>query len=124
VLSYLGRREEALSAAEEAAALFRELARARSEPFTPDLAGSLSNLAAALSGLGRWEEALAAAEEAVALRRELARARPAVFTRPLIASLALLGRILLELNRTDEANRIGHEIQTTAAQHGIDLASN
>src|SRR5208337_2837056 len=38
-LSALGRREEALTAAQEAADLYRGLARARAEAFTPDLAG-------------------------------------------------------------------------------------
>ena len=43
MLSALGRREEALTAAQEAAELLRALARARPEAFTPDLAGSLNN---------------------------------------------------------------------------------
>jgi hypothetical protein len=47
-LSDLGRREEALTVAEEAVALYRELAGHR-----PDLAVSLSNLATMLSDLGR-----------------------------------------------------------------------
>jgi tetratricopeptide (TPR) repeat protein len=63
----LGRREEALSAAQEAAGLYRALAAARPEAFTPDLAGSLNNLAGALSELGQREEALAAAQEAAEL---------------------------------------------------------
>ena len=110
-LSALGRREEALAAAQEAAIFIaiwrgrvprrsrpiwqarstispiccplsavarrrwrrrkrrlnirRDLARARPEAFTPNLAGSLNNLANRLSDLGRREEALAAAQEAV-----------------------------------------------------------
>ena len=40
-LSDVGRREDALAAAEEAVALRRELARARPDAFTPNLAGSL-----------------------------------------------------------------------------------
>ena len=52
-LSELGRREEALKAAEEAADLYRALAAARPEAFTPDLAMSLNNLATMLSELGR-----------------------------------------------------------------------
>jgi hypothetical protein len=44
-------------------ALYRELARARPEAFTPDLAGSLNTLATSLSELGRREEALAISEE-------------------------------------------------------------
>jgi tetratricopeptide (TPR) repeat protein len=64
-LSDLGRREEALAAAQEAVDIYRDLARARPEAFTPDLAMSLNNLANCLSALGRREEALAAAQEAV-----------------------------------------------------------
>ena len=49
MLSDLGRREAALKAAEEAVGLSRELAEARPDAFTPDLAGSLHNLANMLS---------------------------------------------------------------------------
>ena len=63
-LSDLGRREEALAAAQEAVNIRRDLARARPEAFTPDLAMSLNNLANVLAALGRREEALAAAQEA------------------------------------------------------------
>ena len=66
-LSELGRREEALAAAQEAVDIRRALAAARPEAFTPDLAGSLNNLAGALSELGQREEALAAAQEAAEL---------------------------------------------------------
>jgi len=55
--------EEALTAAQEAGDLYRALARARPEAFTPDLAMSLNNLAVMLSELGRREEALAILEE-------------------------------------------------------------
>jgi len=66
-----GRREEALAAAQEAADLYRALARARPEAFTPNLAMSLNNLANRLSELGRREEALTAAQEAVDIRRNI-----------------------------------------------------
>jgi len=75
-LSDLGRREEALTTAEEAVRLRRALAAARPDAFTPDLASSLTNLANSLSDLGRCEEALTGGEEAVRLRRALAAARP------------------------------------------------
>jgi tetratricopeptide (TPR) repeat protein len=68
VLSALGRREEALAAAQEVVDIRRDLARARPEAFTPDLAMSLNILANVLSALGRREEALAAAQEAEHLR--------------------------------------------------------
>ena len=51
--------------AEEAVAAYRQLAAARPDAFTPDLATSLNNLSNRLSDLGRREDALAVAEEAV-----------------------------------------------------------
>ncbi len=87
MLSALGRREPALAAAEEAVALYRELAAQRPDAFRPDLARSLNNLGNMLSDLGRREPALAAAEEAVALYRELAAQRPDAF-RPDLAAVA------------------------------------
>ncbi|MDF1778470.1 MAG: tetratricopeptide repeat protein, partial [Rhizobiaceae bacterium] len=71
-LSDLGQREAALEASQEAMALFRKLAEARADAFTPDLARSLSNLASRLSDLGQRESALEAAQKAVALFRKLA----------------------------------------------------
>ncbi len=47
--------------------LYRGLARARLEAFTPELATSLNTLANVLPELGRREEALTAAQEAVGL---------------------------------------------------------
>jgi tetratricopeptide (TPR) repeat protein len=102
-LSLLGRREEALARAEEAMNHYRELARARPDAFTPDLAMSLNNLANMLSDLGRREEALARAEEAVAIRRDLARARPDAFTPDLAMSLNNLANMLSDLGRREEA---------------------
>ena len=67
MLSELGRRQEALTAAQEAADLYRALARARLEAFTPELATSLNTLANMLSELGRRQEALTAAQEAADL---------------------------------------------------------
>ena len=112
-LSDLGRREEALTAAQEAADIRRELARARPEAFTPDLARSLNNLGNVLSGLGRREEALTAAQGAVDIRRELARSRPEAFTPDLARSLNNLAAMLSELGRREEA--------LTAAQEAADL---
>ena len=57
---HLCRREAALGSADEAVGLYRELAAARPDAFTPDLAISLNNMANRLSDLGRREEALAA----------------------------------------------------------------
>jgi len=112
-LSQLGRREQALTAAQEAAELYRALARARPEAFTPNLAMSLNNLANRLSELGRREQALTAAQEAVDLRRALARTRPEAFTPDLAGSLNNLAATLSELGRREEA--------LTAAQEAADL---
>jgi tetratricopeptide (TPR) repeat protein len=98
-LSDLGRREDALAAAEEAVALYRTLAAQRPDAFRPDLATSLNNLAAMLSDLGRREDALAAAEEAVALRRTQA----AAFRPDLATSLNNLANMLSDLGRREDA---------------------
>jgi tetratricopeptide (TPR) repeat protein len=96
------RAEEALAAAQEAAGLYRALAGARPEAFTPDLASSLNNLAIGLSELGWREEALAAAKEAVQIRRALATARPEVFTPDLAKSLNNLAAMLSAFGRLEE----------------------
>ena len=67
-LADLGRREEALAASEEAAALYRELARARPTVFASRFAASLENQAVILSAFGRDAEAQAARDEAAAMR--------------------------------------------------------
>ena len=103
ILSELGRRAEALVAAEEAVALYRQLVETTPQAFVPDLAMSLSNLASFLSEVGRREEALAAAEEAVALRRRLAEAAPQAFVPNLATSLNNLASRLSELGRREEA---------------------
>ncbi len=74
--SELGRREEALNAALEAAEIYRKLAEANPGAFLPDLAASLNNLGNRYSQLGRREEALNAALEAAEIYRKLAEANP------------------------------------------------
>jgi tetratricopeptide (TPR) repeat protein len=64
-LSELGRREEALAAAQEAVDIRRRLAQANPQAFLPDLAKSLNNLGDRLSEVKRSQEALEAYEEAV-----------------------------------------------------------
>ena len=108
-LSSLGRREEALAAAQEAVQIRRALAAARPEAFAPNLATSLSNLAVMLSELGRWEDALAAAHKAVQTHRALAAARPEAFTPDLAMSLNNLANGLSELGRREEALAVAQE---------------
>jgi tetratricopeptide (TPR) repeat protein len=108
-LGHLGRREEALAAAEEAVRLRRVLAAARPDAFIPALARALNNLANRLSGLGRREEALAAAEEARDLYRDLAAARGDAFTPDLATSLNNLSVFLSALGRREEALAVAEE---------------
>jgi hypothetical protein len=68
-LSELGRREEALKAAEEAADLYRALAATRPEAFTRNFGISLNTLSDILSQLGRQQEAAALREEIARVRR-------------------------------------------------------
>ena len=102
-LGDLGRREEALRAAEEAVQVHRQLVMQHPDVFRPDLAMSLNNLGNRLSDLGRHEEALQATVEAVHIRRQLAAQRPDVFRPDLATSLNNLGNILSKLGRRDDA---------------------
>ncbi|MBL3567882.1 tetratricopeptide repeat protein, partial [Rhodovulum sulfidophilum] len=81
----------------------RDLAEARPEAFTPNLAMSLNNLASFLSNLGQREAALEAAKEAVALYRDLAEARPEAFTPNLAMSLNNLASFLSNLGQREAA---------------------
>jgi tetratricopeptide (TPR) repeat protein len=111
-LSALGRREEALLAAQEATGILQELAADRPDAFWPDLAASLNDLGNMLSELGRREEALAAAHKATDLYRELATERPDAWPN-LAVSLNNLGNRLSELGRREEA--------LTAAREATDI---
>ena len=102
-LAELGRREEALTAIEEATSAYRDLAAARSDAFLPDLAMSLNNQSLRLAELGRREEALTAIEEAVTIRRDLAIIWPAVFADRLASSLDIQASTLSALGRPAEA---------------------
>ncbi|WP_346619577.1 tetratricopeptide repeat protein [Blastococcus montanus] len=102
-LDHVGRREDALTAIEEASGLYRALAAARPDAFTPALATALNNLSNRLAGLGRREDALTAVEEAVALHRALAAARPDAFTPDLAMSLNSLSLWLAGLGRREDA---------------------
>ncbi|KDQ10779.1 hypothetical protein BOTBODRAFT_177852 [Botryobasidium botryosum FD-172 SS1] len=102
-LSYMDRREEALSAIQEAVALYRQLAQDCPATFNPDLAGSLNNLSNRLSELGQREGALAASREAVALYRQLTNDCPAVFNPELASTLHNLSIRLSDLGQREKA---------------------
>ena len=103
LLSILGQREAALKSAETSTSLRRQMALARPEAFTPELAASLRNLAVLLSELGQREAALQAAQEAVDIYRQLVRARPEVFTPGLATSLNNVSILLSDLGQREAA---------------------
>ncbi|MEU0382709.1 tetratricopeptide repeat protein, partial [Streptomyces cyaneofuscatus] len=62
----------------------------------PDLAGSLTNLGAELSGVGRREDALTAAEEALEIYRRLAASNPAAYNPDLAHCLSFFAWVSYE----------------------------
>ena len=130
-LSEVGRSGEALEVAQEAVGLYRDLVEASPAAYTPDLAGSLNNLAGFLSGAGRSGEALEAAQEAVRLRRELVEASPAAYTPDLAGSLNNLANRLSGVGRSGEALEAAQEavglyrelVEASPAAYTPDLAA-
>ena len=102
-LSDVGERKAALVAAREAEKLYRALAEASPQAYTPRLAMSLNNLANILSEVGERGEALRGAREAVELYRVLAEVSPAAYTPDLAMSLNNLANILSKVGEQDEA---------------------
>jgi tetratricopeptide (TPR) repeat protein len=104
-LSAAHRDGEALAAAEQAVALYRDLAAAR--PRRPasqsDLASALNNLSYPLRVAGRRDEALAAAEEALRIYRPLAASRPREYRYRLANSLGTQAELLSQAGRDREA---------------------
>ena len=102
-LGDVGRRDEALEAAQEAAGLYRNLARANAAAYLANLAASVTNLAVRLGDVGRRDEALVAAEEAAGLYRDLAAHNPAAHLPNLAISVDSLAIELARAGRGDEA---------------------
>ena len=94
---------EVLKHAREAVELYRGLAEASPQAYTPNLAGALNNLANILSEVGERNEALVAAREAVELYRGLAEASPQAYTPNLAGALNNLANILSEVGERNEA---------------------
>ncbi|MEU9998143.1 tetratricopeptide repeat protein, partial [Streptomyces sp. NPDC050848] len=97
-LSYVGRQAEAITATDEAVAVYRRLTSGRNRTaHEPGLADSLSNLSSQLLDVGREAEALAPAEEAVAVYRRLTSGRNRTAHEPgLATSLSNFGIGLLK----------------------------
>jgi tetratricopeptide (TPR) repeat protein len=105
LLGDLGRREEALTAIEDAVTAYRMLAHYRPGIFRRDLAMALNNQSLRLSALGRQEEALQVINEAVTYYRPLADVRPDIFRRDLAMALNNQSLRLSALGWREEAMR-------------------
>jgi hypothetical protein len=120
-LSELGRRAEALQAAQESVEILRQLAQQNPDTFLPDLARSLNNMGIWLSTLGRREEALQATQESVEILRQLAQQHPDAFLPDLARSLNNMGNRLSALGRREEALQATQEsveiLRQLAQQH-------
>ncbi|MDD9945986.1 MAG: tetratricopeptide repeat protein [Myxococcales bacterium] len=115
-LNQIGRREEALSATQEAVRHYRGLAGARPDAFLPGLAGALTNLGRDLSAVGDLEGAKAATQEAVQAYRQLAEAHPDAFLPNLADSLDNLGGAFSELDDWEGAKAATQEAVETYRQ--------
>jgi len=85
-LSAVGKREDALKAAQEAVQVYRRLAKANPDAYLPDLARSLGTLGTVLLALGRAEEAADAFRQGAHHLLPHARALPQAFG-PLLGAL-------------------------------------
>ena len=77
--------------------------------YTPNLAGSLNNLAKSQAENGQRREALTTAQEATNLYRTLVKHNPAAHTPDLAMSLNTYANILERSGNTKEAARIRQE---------------
>jgi tetratricopeptide (TPR) repeat protein len=102
-LCLLGRHDEALQRAEEALAIYGELAAANSAEHAGNLARVLANIANIHIDLQQHEIGLAPARQGVGILRELAALRPDDLSLDLGMALNALSRILSALGQRDEA---------------------
>jgi tetratricopeptide (TPR) repeat protein len=102
-LTKAGEPDQALPAAQQAAAIYRELASANPDQYRPDLAQVLDHLGIVFRELGRPADALPATEEALAICRELASTDPNRHLPNLARSLENLGIRYSELGRHADA---------------------
>ena len=108
-LADTGRHEEALNAAREATELYRILGGQNPAAYTPDLAGSLNNLANRLNNNRKQREALKTAREAVTIQRRLVEHNPAAYTPDLAGFLDTYASILEQSGSTREAAHVQQE---------------
>ena len=129
-LAQTGRHIEALEAAQEATNLYRTLAEHDPAVYTPNLAGSLNNLAKSQAENGQRREALTTAQEATNLYRTLVKHNPAAHTPNLAGSLNNLANYLDNNGQQREALTTAQEatnlyrtlVEHNPAAHTPDLA--
>jgi Tetratricopeptide repeat len=119
-LTKAGKPGQALPAAQQAVAIYRELASTDPGQYRPDLAQVLDHLGIVFRELGRPADALQATEEAVAIHRELAGTDADRYSAGLAVALENLGIRYLEAERpadalpaTEEAVAIFRELAST-----------
>lgn len=115
-LSNQGRLDEALRITEEAAVIYRNLAKDNPDAFLLDLATTLSNLGVRFYNQGAREKALDAVQEAVDIQRNLNKKNPNIFMSCLARSLSNLSSILSAQGRKEEALDLALEAATINKQ--------
>jgi len=108
-LQAMNRGEEALRTADEAVAIYQDLAAERPGKYGPDLADALDHQARLLAADDRLAEALAALQVAVRLYRNLAAAEPARYLPPLAECLTCEAGWLAEIELAGDALAAVHE---------------
>src|SRR6266487_3969376 len=98
-LSALGRPADALPPAEEAVAIYRDMAAADPDRYRPKLANALTNRGVRFSQVGRPDATVGPTEEAIAIYRDLAAANPGRYRPDLADALTNLGAWFWELGR-------------------------
>jgi tetratricopeptide (TPR) repeat protein len=109
LLSEGGRFPEALTSAEEAVAIYRELAAADREAHLSELTTALAGLSNRLMEAGRFEDALEVSEEALRERRALAAVDAASHLPELALTLNNISTLVGRLGRRREALEFGAE---------------
>ena len=135
-LGFMERREEALSAAREAAEVYRHLASEQRDVYGPAFANSLRAFATMLRANGRVDEAVGAAKESVLINRQLVQVNSGDDLRlELAAALVCLATAQEDAGRTEEAlatlnegraifDNVSHfSAQTSLWQKGVFLAN-
>jgi tetratricopeptide (TPR) repeat protein len=108
-LQAMNRDEEALRTADEAVAIYQDLAAERPGKYGPDLADALDHQSRLLAADDRLAEALAAIQVAVRLYRNLAAAEPARYLPALAECLTCEAGWLAEIELPGDALAAVHE---------------